>query len=98
MRSISLLATVSLLAVSAAQNNEDQVASMLRRMETDVLAFRDEIERAYSERCTAQTLTECAGSSFNSCWSTFPNQECMEADELVIPECGGGDGNCNGQR
>ena len=68
-----------------------------QRMETDVLAFRDEMERAYSLRCDAATLTECSESNFNDCSSTYPGQQCMQADELVISRCGDGTA-CNGKR
>ena len=94
----SLLAPSSHLpfanAVSAEKENE--VKSILQRMESDVLAFRDELERVYSTRCKIETLTECAGSNFNDCSSSFPNQQCMTADELVISTCGDG-ASCNGE-
>lgn len=65
-------------------------------MESDTLAFRDELERVYSARCDTKTLTECAESNFNDCSSTFPGQQCMKADELVISTCGDGV-SCNGE-
>ena len=99
-----LLSTASLLvpyynhslanAVSADKENE--VKSILQRMETDVLAFRDEMERVYSARCETKTLTECAETNFNDCSSTFPSQQCAKADELVFSACGDGE-TCNGE-
>ena len=63
-------------------------------MSTEVLDFRDELERAYSSRCDTNTLTECTKSNFNHCTSSFNNQECMFKEELVISTCGDGE-TCN---
>lgn len=93
-----LLASSSLhtttFANAASVDRENEVKSILRRMESDALAFRDEIERVYSVRCETQTLTECFESNYNDCSSTFPNQKCMAVDELVISACGDGK-SCN---
>ncbi|KAL9180726.1 hypothetical protein ACHAXT_011179 [Thalassiosira profunda] len=90
-----LLSLAPTLAGAASAEAERQVEAILQRMETDVLAFRDEMERAYSLRCDAATLTECSESNFNDCSSTYPGQQCMQADELVISRCGDGTA-CNG--
>ena len=66
-------------------------------MEADVLSFRDEIERVYTSRCDAATLSACSKSNYNDCSSTYPNQQCMKANELVIESCGDGTA-CNGER
>lgn len=81
---------------AADSDKENEVESILKRMESDVLAFRDEIERVYSARCETQTLTDCAYNNFNDCSSTFPNQQCLKADELIISACGDGI-TCNGE-
>ena len=82
-------------ASAASLDKENEVKSILERMESDVLALRDEMERVYSSRCDTKTLTECYQSNLNDCSSTFPNQQCMKADELVISTCGDGE-SCNG--
>jgi len=77
------------------RNKEDEVKFILKRMETEVLDFRNELERAYSSRCETNTLTECTRSNFNDCTSTFyNNQECMTSDEIVFSACGDGE-TCN---
>ena len=77
------------------RNKEDEVESILKRMSTEVLDFRDELERAYSSRCDTNTLTECTKSNYNDCTSSFlNNQQCMMSDELVISACGDGE-TCN---
>jgi len=81
-------------ANAASADKEREVKSILQRMESDALAFRDEMERVYSARCETKTLTECSQSNYNDCSSTFPNQKCMKADELVISNCGDGE-SCN---
>lgn len=81
-------------ANAASPEKENEVKSILQRMESDVRDFRDEIERAYSARCETKTLTDCGESSFNDCSSSFPGQQCMKPDELVISTCGDGQG-CN---
>ena len=95
-----LITLVASLVVSLANatslDKEDEVKSILRRMESDVLAFRDELDCVYSARCETKTLTECTKNNFNDCSSTFPNQQCMKADELVISACGDGV-SCNGE-
>ena len=78
-------------------NNDDrtnEVEFILKKMESDVLMFRDEMERVYSDRCNTNTLTECARSNFNDCSSSFRNQICMDKDELIISQCGDGE-DCN---
>ncbi|KAK1735864.1 voltage-dependent calcium channel-like protein [Skeletonema marinoi] len=75
---------------------ENEVKLILQRIEEDTLKLRDEIENAYSQRCSIETLSQCSRGSFNGCSSVFPNQQCMEADELVVEACGGGGENgCN---
>jgi len=81
-------------ANAADSDEESEIESILKRMESDALAFRDEIERVYGTRCSTETLTECYESNYNDCSSTFPNQQCMKADELVVSACGDGL-NCN---
>ena len=95
---LSLAAAASLPAAGAASpEKEYQVQAIFEQMEADVLAFRDEMERVYAARCDTATLTECARGNYNDCSSTYPNQVCMEADELVLPTCGDGV-DCNGEQ
>ncbi|KAL9179690.1 hypothetical protein ACHAXT_008980 [Thalassiosira profunda] len=92
----SLFASCSYVPVASAASAaaDEEVKTILLRMESDALAFRDEMERVYSARCDTQTLTECYEANFNDCSSTFPDQRCMKANELVIDACGDG-GDCN---
>mmetsp|Transcript_17970 Transcript_17970/g.32529 ORF Transcript_17970/g.32529 Transcript_17970/m.32529 type:complete len:631 (-) Transcript_17970:1364-3256(-) len=92
-----LFSTASLLIFCSASSldRENEVKLIMQRMEYDVLAFRDEMERAYTARCDTPTLTECSENNFNDCSSTYPNQQCMKADELVVSSCGDGE-SCNG--
>ena len=92
----SLLASHRSLADAASADKENEVKSILQGMETDVLAFRDEMERVYSARCETKTLTQCAETNFNDCSSTFPSQQCVKADELIFSTCGDGE-TCNGE-
>ena len=77
-------------ASAASTEKENEVKSILQRMEADVLAFCDEVERVYTARCNNQTVTECTESNFNDCSSTFPSQQCMKTEELVVGRCGDG--------
>ncbi|KAL7449563.1 hypothetical protein ACHAWC_001619, partial [Mediolabrus comicus] len=79
----------------ARTDKENEVKRILEHIQKGTLKFRDEIERVYGERCSSRTLSQCSRSSFNGCSSVFPNQQCMDNDELVIEACGGGSGNCN---
>ncbi|KAK1735823.1 voltage-dependent calcium channel-like protein [Skeletonema marinoi] len=75
---------------------ENEVKLILQRIEEDTLKLRDEVENAYTQRCSIETLSQCSRGSFNGCSSVFPNQQCMAADELVVEACGGGSGGgCN---
>jgi len=74
--------------LGASFEKEQQVTAILTRMEADCLAFRDEIEAAYLQRC--DTLDQCARGNYNDCASAFPNQICMDPSELVIQQCGDG--------
>eukprot|EP00985_Skeletonema_marinoi_P003140 scaffold1302_cov113-Skeletonema_marinoi.AAC.9 len=75
---------------------ENEVKLILQRIEEDTLKLRDEVENAYTQRCSIETLSQCSRGSFNGCSSVFPNQQCMAADELVVEACGGGGGGgCN---
>ena len=76
--------------LGASFEKEQQVKTILTQMEADCLAFRDEIEAAYSQRCSTDTLNQCARGNYNDCASTFPNQICMDPSELVIQQCGDG--------
>jgi len=87
----SLIASqMNYFARAAIDEKEQDVAAVFRRMEALVLAFRDEMERVYSYRCDAATLAECYERNFNDCSSSYPNQQCMDANELVVPACGNG--------
>ena len=98
---VSEAAAAAVLLVSsfadARYDKENEVKNILQRIEQDTLNLRDEIEIAYSKRCTIETLSQCSQSSFNGCSSVYPNQQCMEPDELVIDACAvaGGGGRCN---
>jgi hypothetical protein len=86
-------------AAPARTDKENEVKLILHHIEKETLKFRDEIERAYDERCNTETLShcQCSKSNFNACSFVFPipNQQCMKADELVIEACGdGGGGSC----
>lgn len=81
-------------ANAAIADKENEVESILNRMVSDALLFRDEIIRAYRLRCETETLTECARNNYNDCSSTFPNQQCMKKEELVVSACGDGE-SCN---
>eukprot|EP00804_Cyclotella_cryptica_P019052 CCRYP_014456-RA/>CCRYP_014456-RA protein AED:0.03 eAED:0.03 QI:213/1/1/1/1/1/3/251/787 len=70
--------------------NEAEVESILKRVETSVLAFRDHIESLYTSRCDPASLAECDKGNYDDCSSTYPNQQCMDASELVVPLCGDG--------
>ena len=83
-------------ANAAIADKENEVESILNRMVSDALLFRDEIIRAYRLRCETETLTECARNNYNDCSSTFPNQQCMKKEELVVSACGDGE-SCNGE-
>jgi len=76
--------------LGASFEKEQQVKGILERMNSDVLAFRDEIEAAYSQRCSTDTLNQCARGNYNDCTSAFPNQICMDPSELVMQQCGDG--------
>lgn len=93
---ILLSAACWLLADAASLEKENEVKVILQQMESDVLAFRDEMERVYSARCDTSTLAECSRSNFNDCSSVYPKQECMKYDELIISSCGDGS-SCNGE-
>ncbi len=86
----------SIFANAASADKENEVKSIYEWMESQALRFRDEMERVYAARCETQTLKECYKMNYNDCSSTFPNQVCMKADELVIATCGDGT-SCNGK-
>ena len=96
LSSILLLsATVTLLVNGATVDKENEVKLILENMETDVLNFRNEVERVYSSRCETSTLKQCYKSNYNDCSSIYPNQECMKSEEMIFSVCGDGD-TCNG--
>ena len=94
--SVAALLGVGVLTNAASLEKENEVKAILEQMESDVLAFRDEMERVYSARCDPSMLRECSRNNYNDCSSVYPNQWCMEADELVLPTCGDGS-TCNGK-
>ncbi len=73
---------------SATIEQENNFKSVLKKMESDVLALRDEIERVYQYRCNLSTLDSCGNNNYNDCTSKYPNEECAVEDEFVIG-CGG---------
>ena len=76
------------------EDSQNEVTQILKHMENEVLSFRDELESVYSLRCNTNTLSQCGNANLNDCSSSFPNQQCLEPNELVISQCG--DGNlCN---
>mmetsp|Transcript_39498 Transcript_39498/g.118569 ORF Transcript_39498/g.118569 Transcript_39498/m.118569 type:complete len:168 (-) Transcript_39498:1689-2192(-) len=74
---------------------EDALISAMKRLQDDVLQYRNEVERAYTERCWSRTLNTCQKNNFNECSSRYPNQTCPSAKYTVVTECGTGD-MCNG--
>lgn len=79
-----------LIAVDAATlEQEIEFKAVLERMESDVLALRDEIERVYQYRCDLSTLDDCGYNNYNDCSSTYPNEECIVQNDYAL-QCGGG--------
>mmetsp|Transcript_15592 Transcript_15592/g.30897 ORF Transcript_15592/g.30897 Transcript_15592/m.30897 type:complete len:723 (+) Transcript_15592:115-2283(+) len=74
---------------SATIEQENNFKNVLEKMESDVLALRDEIERVYQYRCNLSTLNSCGYSNYNDCTSSYPNEACVSEDEFVI-NCGEG--------
>lgn len=68
---------------------ENNFQNLLEKMESDVLALRDEIERVYQYRCNLSTLRSCGYNNYNDCTSSYPNEACVSDDEFVI-SCGDG--------
>ncbi|KAL7554285.1 hypothetical protein ACHAWF_017729 [Thalassiosira exigua] len=87
---LAVVAPLLFAADAASPEKENQVKQILQRMESDVLAFRDVMEGLAASRCDAATLAECSQSNYNDCSSSYPNQVCMKADELVVEACGDG--------
>ncbi|KAL7486287.1 hypothetical protein ACHAW6_011887 [Cyclotella cf. meneghiniana] len=75
--------------------SESEVKSILKQMEDTVLAFRDEIERAYESRCDPEKLAECSKGNYDDCSSIYPNPQCMDASKFIDSTCGNADNNCN---
>jgi len=93
--SIALLLLLQRNVDAAIFEKEQQVKAVFEQMETDVLAFADEIERVYQNRCDIETLNQCGRSNFNDCTSTYPNQMCMDSSEMLVSACGSGSNGCN---
>mmetsp|Transcript_21013 Transcript_21013/g.42902 ORF Transcript_21013/g.42902 Transcript_21013/m.42902 type:complete len:692 (-) Transcript_21013:160-2235(-) len=87
-------APLAVAGATASPEKEQEVKIILERMEADVLAFRSAMESAYADRCSTETLTQCAYSNYNDCTSSLPNQICMEPEELIMSACGSGQ-ECN---
>lgn len=82
--------------------NENEVKAILREMQADALAFRDEMERLAPSRCDGETLSNCARGNYNDCTSAYPGGRCVEPGELAVAACGGDDGasssaSCSGE-
>jgi len=79
-----------LIAVDAATlEQEIEFKAVLERMESDVLALRDEIERVYQYRCDLSTLDDCGYNNYNDCSSTYPIEECIVQNDYAL-QCGDG--------
>mmetsp|Transcript_6412 Transcript_6412/g.13432 ORF Transcript_6412/g.13432 Transcript_6412/m.13432 type:complete len:665 (-) Transcript_6412:123-2117(-) len=69
-------------AHAASAEAEARVTEIVSKLKADTLSFRDELERVYSDRCSAETLTDCAKGSYSDCTSAFPGQEvCMDPSQ-----------------
>ncbi|KAL3826889.1 hypothetical protein ACHAXA_000857 [Cyclostephanos tholiformis] len=87
--------SLQLLASMASTDKESEVESIFLKLESDVRTFRDEIERAYNARCETKTLAECHKGNFNDCFSMYPNQQCLKADEFALSTTCGVGVSCN---
>jgi hypothetical protein len=63
----------------------DQVAA---KMESMVLAYRDEIERLYLDRCAS--LATCQAANYDECKSALPNPTCSAPSNFWTDTCGAG--------
>ncbi|GAX16383.1 hypothetical protein FisN_10Hh399 [Fistulifera solaris] len=63
----------------------DQVTA---KMESMVLAYRDEIERLYLDRCVS--LTTCGAANYDECKSALPNLTCSAPSKFWTDTCGAG--------
>ncbi len=63
----------------------DQVTA---KMESMVLAYRDEIERLYLDRCAS--LATCQAENYDECKSALPNPTCSASSNFWTKTCGEG--------
>ena len=85
----ALLAVLKTTTSAPLSNNAD-LEGVFLKMEEDVIAFRREVERVYTQaRCSSQTLEGCIKGNYDDCFSEFPNPTCpsKEVSFAQIDEC-----------
>ena len=95
IRLISYLLTASCLLVSTVAD-EQALLSLIKRLNSDVIQLRNEVEYHYARRCDA--ILGCTYASYDECLSEMSaGQTCPNEAELgyAVEECGSGI-NCNG--
>ena len=95
IRIISNLAIASCLLVSTAADEQD-LLTLIKRLNSDVIQLRNEVEYHYGRRCDA--ILGCTYASYDECLSEMSaGQTCPSGAELgyAVEECGSGK-NCNG--
>ncbi|KAL7570122.1 hypothetical protein ACA910_019967 [Epithemia clementina (nom. ined.)] len=69
--------------------DETKFTAFVTKIEGDALAFAKEVERLLSDRCLESTYTDCEGTNYDHCISSYPDQQCLAGPNYVIPQCSG---------
>lgn len=68
---------IAATASAQQQVNEDRFKTLVKKMESDVIALARQVENLYvNERCKDATLQSCNSSNYDHCLSKFPHPTC----------------------
>lgn len=93
---MQLAITISLFFACLVSASEDDLITLINRLNSDVIELRNEVESSIATRC--ETIAACYKSSYDECQSEMPAEQstCPSVDKLgfAVSECGQGK-SCN---
>ena len=67
---------------------EQEFLELQTKLQYDVLELREQVERAYENRCNPNIEHRCRESNYHSCHSSFPNAVCPASEAFRFDACG----------
>ena len=87
---------VGLLHDAHAQTfDERKFNTLIEKLESDLLEFKEQIEDIYATRCENFQSNACYQGNYDECQTLYPNQQCLSGENYILPQVCGDPTSCS---